>query len=201
MTMEGTWGQEHPPSGNEKPAPDITLLLGQASQDRGAADELFRLIMRQLRDLASRMLRGSLSPETYQTMDLVNQAYVRVFGPGEREFVDRQHFFAYMSQSMRSILSDHARKNKRDKRAHAAESVPIDQIFARPDLYANALLELDEELASLSSKDPRLHEALSLRYIVGLSVKDISLVMELNQRAVERLLMSGKSLLRGRLTK
>ena len=73
-----------------------TLLTAAATGDNLATDELFPIVYGELHRLASAMMsreRGK-GPYTLQPTALVNEAYVRLLGPGEHTWKSQGQFFS-----------------------------------------------------------------------------------------------------------
>src|SRR5579863_8701464 len=89
---------------------DVTQLLQKwRDGDREAENELFSLVFPHLRRLAGYLMRGERKGHTLQPTELVDQLYFRLVGAKDRDWRNRQHFFAIASRAMRRYLIDHAR--------------------------------------------------------------------------------------------
>src|SRR5438132_10224162 len=96
---------------------NITELLHQLrTGDPSARSELMDAVDMALRRIARGYLRKERSDHTLQPTALVNEVYLKLFGRAEIQFVDRAHLFAVVSQAMRRILVDHARKRSAARR-------------------------------------------------------------------------------------
>src|SRR5688572_12830109 len=74
---------------------DVTQLLSSLRMGQSwALDELFPLVMGELRGQASRMLRHERPGHTLQATALVNEAYLRLVRQDQSKWQDRAHFFA-----------------------------------------------------------------------------------------------------------
>ena len=161
--------------------PQITETLVRAAQgDSAAIDALIPKIYATLQHLARRQ-RAYEAAHTLDTTALVHEAYLKLATQeGGVSFTDRAHLYAYMSQVMRHILIDHARRKKAQKRqapemtAGAAGSDIID------------VLAIDEALSRLAVLDQRLAQVAELRLFADLSSPDIAEVLGVNARTVER---------------
>ncbi len=71
-----------------------------------AEDALFRAVYGQLRQNAARHLRGEAKGVGIEPSELVNEAYLNLFGGSAREFENRGHFMAVAARAMRFILVD-----------------------------------------------------------------------------------------------
>ncbi len=90
-----------------------TLLKRASSGDKTAEGEVLSLVLPELRRIAANRLRLEGPGLTLQTSDLVNVAYLRMFGATPVEWQDRAHFFAVAARQMRFILVDHARSKRK----------------------------------------------------------------------------------------
>lgn len=160
--------------------PHITEVLALAARgDAQAIDSLIPKIYATLRRLARRQ-RAQEVAHTLETTALVNEAYLKLAMQGNVTFADRAHLYAYMSQVMRHILIDHARRKKAQKRQ--APEMPAGE--ASSDIID--VLAIDEALSRLATLDPRLARVAELRLFADLSSPDIADVLGVNARTVER---------------
>src|SRR5437763_3568014 len=91
-------------------AQDITQLLHKWREgSREAENELFTLVLPQLRRLARYLMRGERKGHSLQPTELVDQIYFRMVAAKDRDWQNRRHFFAIASRAMRRHLIDHAR--------------------------------------------------------------------------------------------
>lgn len=160
--------------------PPITEVLALAARgDTQAIDSLIPKIYATLRRLARRQ-RAHEAAHTLETTALVNEAYLKLATQGDVTFADRAHLYAYMSQVMRHILIDHARRKKAQKR-QAPEMTAGE---AGSDIID--ILAIDEALRRLATLDPRLARVAELRLFADLSSPDMAEVLGVNARTVER---------------
>src|SRR6266436_1426808 len=89
---------------------DITLLLHQwRSGSREAENELFAMVLPNLRRLAHYLMKGERKGHSLQPTELVDQIYLRLVAAKDRDWRNRGHFFAIAARAMRRYLIDHAR--------------------------------------------------------------------------------------------
>ena len=89
----------------------ITLLLIDWSKgDENALEQLMPLVYEELRQMARNYMRRQPSGHTFQTTELIHEAYLKIAGGEERQWQNRAHFFGVSAQLMRRILVDFARK-------------------------------------------------------------------------------------------
>src|SRR5947209_6364082 len=102
---------------------NITQLLQKWREgDREAEDELFTLVLPNLRRLAQYVMKGERKGHSLQATELVDEVYFRLVAAKDRDWQNRGHFFAIAGRAMRRRLIDHARRRP------AAEFVSLDRI-------------------------------------------------------------------------
>ncbi len=165
----------------------VARLLAQArSGDRAALDRLMPVVYRELRRLARRHLRLQSPRHTLQTMDLVNEAYLKLAHARRMDWKDRAHFLSVASRAMRFVLVDHARKRGYAKRGANAVRVSLDDAFVVSEQRGAELLAIDEALSRLTKLDPRKGQIVELRYFGGLSIEETADVLEISAGTVNR---------------
>ena len=89
---------------------DITQLLQRWREgNRDAENELFALVLPNLRRLAHYLMKRERKGHSMQATELVDQVYFRLVAAKDRDWRNRQHFFAIAARAMRRYLIDHAR--------------------------------------------------------------------------------------------
>lgn len=174
-----------PASARTAPGAISELLAQWHAGDRGALDQLFPLVYRELRARA----RGQLARQPSSLLGptaLVHETFLKLVDAAQASWADRNHFFAVASLAMRQILVDAARRKLADKRGAGQSAEPLDEAahgWAGP---ARELLELDEALEELRAVDPRLVRVVELRFFGGLSFEETAEVLELSPRTAKR---------------
>src|ERR1700678_1010600 len=104
-------------------AGDITQLLqAWRAGNQEAESELFARVFPHMRRLAHYLMQRERKGHTLQPSELVDQLYFRLVAAKDRDWQNRQHFFAIASRAMRRYLIDHARGRP------GAEFVALDKI-------------------------------------------------------------------------
>jgi len=165
---------------------DITRLAEAAGRgESGAANELLPLVYEELRALAHARMRSEKPGNTLQATALVHEAYLRVVGDDLR-WDNRRHFFAAAAEAMRRILIDRARRKGAVK--HGGEQIRTDfdevRLPAQQD-YRN-LIEWDELLDILQSRDSNMADVFKLRYFAGFSISETASALDMSERTVSR---------------
>ena len=93
----------------------VELLLGKWKRgDHSSLSALIPLVDRELREIASRLMRNERRGHTLQTTALINEAYIRLLGECEIDWQCRAHFVAVAARLMRQVLIDYARLSRRE---------------------------------------------------------------------------------------
>jgi RNA polymerase sigma factor (TIGR02999 family) len=87
---------------------------------------------------------------------------------------------------MRHILIDYARQRRAAKRGGTRIQVPLTENMAAIDAEVAELLALDEVLALLEQRNPRMASVVECRFFGGLSVAETAEVLDASVRTVER---------------
>src|ERR1035441_10294263 len=84
---------------------DVTQLLQKWREgSHEAEDELFTLVLPNLRRLAHYLMKGERQGHSLQPTELVDQVYFRLVAVKNRDWQNRGHFFAIAGRAMRRHL-------------------------------------------------------------------------------------------------
>jgi RNA polymerase sigma factor (TIGR02999 family) len=164
---------------------DITLLLQKwRAGSRTAENELFAAVMPKLRRLAHHMMKGERKGHTLQATELVDQIYFRMVAAKDRDWRNRQHFYAIAARAMRRYLIDHAR-GRPDAEIVALEGMqnllPADS--ARLDLA----ICVDRLLNQLADIKPEWCTLVEVKYFLGLNDEEAAETLGLKLRTMQRM--------------
>ena len=167
---------------------DVTRILRQIeSGDPSAAGELLPLVYEELRKLAAAKMAQEAPDHTLQATALVHEAYLRLVDAEKvQQWDSRGHFFSAAAEAMRRILLNRARDRKRLKRGGGRRKIDLDRVAVALDSPAEELIELDEAIRDLASRDALSADLVNLRFFAGLSLKDASELLGLTRRQGDR---------------
>ena len=166
----------------------VTVLLREwQGGDARAGADLAAAVYDELRRLAASRLRLERGDHTLQPTALVHEAWLKLVNQ-RAGWQNRGHFFALAAQAMRRILVDHARRRQSIKRGSDQGTVPVDDVLdllpsPMPD---ERLIAMDQALTRLAAIDPRQAQVVELRFFAGLSVADVSQVLDVSPTTVKR---------------
>lgn len=165
---------------------DITCLIRRLRHgDTTAQPELIALVYPELRTIAARLLQRERTEHTFQTTDLVHEAYLRL-ARGPADWRDRVHFFAIASQVMRHVLVDHARARVAGKRGGNRTRLELVDSLAISDERLEDVIVLEEILKDFEAKDPRAAQVVIFRFYGGMGIDEIAVELNVSPRTVKR---------------
>jgi RNA polymerase sigma-70 factor (ECF subfamily) len=169
------------------PSNQVTeLLIRWSSGDDVAREKLIPLVYDELRKLARFSLSRQGPDNTLQSTALVHEAYLRLVGRDNVNFVSRSHFFGVASHLMRGILVDHARKRNADKRGGGNVTLALDESIEVPVKREVDLTALDDALNMLATLDSRQAEIVEMRFFGGLSIEETAALLRISPATVKR---------------
>lgn len=167
--------------------PQITrLLLDWSKGDQTALEHLMPLVYDELRKMARRYMRKQSAGHTFQTTELIHEAYLKLAKGDEQNWQNRAHFFGVAAQAMRHILVDYARSKHSQKRGGWQEQVTLDETFRAGGQVSHELVQLDDALNELANLDQRKSRVVELKYFGGLTNEEIAEVLKVSPETVKR---------------
>ena len=165
----------------------ITLLLTDWSKgDEFALEQLMPLVYDELRQMAARYMSRQPSGHTFQTTELIHEAYLKLADGKEQNWQNRAHFFGVAAKAMRHILVDYARSKHSQKRGGWQERVT----FTEGDLASNGrseeIVALDDALNQLAVLDERKSRVVEMKFFAGLNIEEIAEVLKTSPETVKR---------------
>jgi RNA polymerase sigma factor (TIGR02999 family) len=184
----------------KRPVPgmgDVTELLHKWREgDRGAENELFALVLPDLRRLAHYLMRSERKDHTLQPTELVDQIYFRLVSAKNRDWHNRQHFFAIAGRAMRRYLIDHARGRPN------AEFVAIEgmeNLIPGDSEKVNLALMVDGLLDQLATARPEWCTLVEVKYFLGLTDEEAADALGMKLRTMQRMWLEARKWLFDRM--
>jgi RNA polymerase sigma factor (TIGR02999 family) len=159
-------------------------------------DDLVATAYEELRAIAHARLAWRGAGGTLSTTALVHEAYLKLANRSPSTWRDRAHFFAVASLAMRHVLVDFAKARVALKRGGARRRITLDDDAIAVDDQADALLQLDDALARLAAREPRLAKVVELRFFGGLAEDEIAESLGVTVRTVRRDWVKARVMLR-----
>jgi RNA polymerase sigma factor (TIGR02999 family) len=196
---------------NTQPAGEVTRLLQRwADGDSTALEALWPMVYDDVRRLARRQMAGERGDHTLQGTALVNEAFIRLAGQRDVEWLNREQFLSLAAQIMRRVLVDYARQRGAQRRGDGARPVSLHDTWAalQADKAQGAdafndervdVLAIDAALTRLEQIDAAQSRIVELRYFGGLTLKETASVAGISLASAKRELTMARAWLRREL--
>jgi RNA polymerase sigma-70 factor (ECF subfamily) len=182
--------------------PDATgFLTDLVGGDRRAADRLLPLVYGELHELAEGYLGRERRDHTLQPTALVHEAYLRLVDQSRVDWQGKAHFKAVAALAMRRMLVDHGRARKREKRGGSWRRVTLHDAFVLAGPGRLEVMALHEALRKMHRLDERQARVVEYRLFGGLSSEEISRLLGVSERTVDRDWKMGQAWLRRELSR
>jgi RNA polymerase sigma-70 factor, ECF subfamily len=164
---------------------DVTELLRKwRAGDRVAENQLFELVLPQLKRRARALLGKERRGHPFQATELVNDVYSALVRAKDRDWRDRAHFFAIAARAMRWRLIDMGRA--RDGR----EYVPVDgldSLFRQRSVNLDLAIEVDRLLDELAATRPDWCMVVEVKCFLGLTDEEAAAALGMPPRTLQRM--------------
>src|SRR5262245_20737004 len=170
-------------------ANDVTVLLAQAREGSAEArNQLVALLYHRFRSRAQCQLEQERPGHSLAATDLVDETLLRLLQYDElARAANRHQLFRAFARAMRQVLNDDARRRKAGKRGGDYHRKELDDLS--DDLHQRTqsdVLALAEALDALHAEHDREARVLELRFFGGCEMAEISEVLGVSLRTVER---------------
>lgn len=162
------------------------LLIDWGKGNETALEQLFPLVYDELRRMARRYMRGQPIGHTFQTTELIHEAYLKLAKQDEKNWQNRAHFFGVAAKAMRHILVDYARSKQSQKRGGWQEKITLAENTPVLSVRANEIVALNDALNRLAELDERKSQVVELKYFGGLTTEEIAEVLKISVDTVKR---------------
>lgn len=180
----------------------ITLLLIDWSKgDQYALEQLMPLVYEELRRMARSYMSRQPSGHTFQTTELIHEAYLKIAGGGEKRWQNRAHFFGVAAKAMRHILVDYAKSKSRSKRGGWQDRITFVEDIAVSRERSEEIIALDDALDQLAVLDERKVRVVEMKFFGGLTAEEIAEVLKVSPETIKRDWSFSKTWLQRELTK
>ena len=177
---------------------EVTVLLQcMAAGDSAAHARLADLVYIELRAIAAGQLRG-MRGQSLQPTALVHEAWLKLVGSGA-DYGSRRHFLGVAAKAMRSVLVDHVRARRAEKRGGEVAHTPIDEAVVFLEGGEVDLLDLEQALGELETDDPQLARWVEMRFFGGMTNAEVAALEAVSESTVERGWRAARARLRSRL--
>ena len=136
--------------------------------------------------LLHRAWLGERPDHTLNATALVHEAWLRLEKSAPDEWRDRKQFFAAVSEAMRRILVEAARRRLAAKRGSGEAAIPESEVDISGPIPDERLLAVHEVLDQLEEEDEMNARIVKLRFFGGMKNDEIAALLEVNEKTVRR---------------
>jgi RNA polymerase sigma factor (TIGR02999 family) len=129
-------------------------------------------------------MKGERRGHSMQATELVDQIYLRMVAAKDRDWQNRQHFFAIAARAMRRYLIDHAR-GRPDAEFIALEG--IENLLPASSDKLELAVTVDRLLEELAKTKPEWCTLVEVKYFLGLTDEEAAETLGLKVRTMQRM--------------
>jgi RNA polymerase sigma factor (TIGR02999 family) len=127
---------------------------------------------------------GGEPPEnSLQATALINELYCRLVRAPERDWQNRQHFFAVAARAMRYLLIDRARDRRKTRKAPLDE---LDECLQASENKLDLALAVDSLLCELEVTQPDWCSIIELKFFLGFTDEEAASTLGMPLRTMQR---------------
>lgn len=153
-----------------------------------AYNTLFSVVYDQLKEIAGYHLlhRQAGKNQTLSQTAIVHEVYLKLVEYTGSEWKNRAHFYAVASRCMRQILIDYSRKKTTEKRGGNYQNITLDENRINLEQHAEDIIALNHLIDQMAEFDERKSKIVEMRFFGGMTVREISEVLDISTRTVDR---------------
>ena len=140
----------------------------------------------ELRGLARARLRSNGPLTLLDTTGLVSDTYRRLALQHNLHIESRAHFLGYCSRIMRSVIIDLVREKNAERRGGGERKITLNTDIGESLAAADEPLRVDDALAELAKREPRLAQVVEMRYFGGYKEEEVAEALGITTRTVQR---------------
>lgn len=161
----------------------IARLKGGEEQ---AVKQLFAVSYGELKRLAHARLWSANLKQGFATESLVHESFLRLVHQKALDIPDRQHYFAYASKVMRSVILDAVREANAERRGCGQAPVTLNTEIAELAAQGGDVQAVDDALTDLQRLSPELATLVEMRFFGGMTEAEVAEALGVSERTVRR---------------
>jgi RNA polymerase sigma factor (TIGR02999 family) len=164
----------------------MTISKMSKTSDASRSSELLPIVYEKLRLAAKNQMAREKGGHSLQATALVHEAYLRLSGGDKRpQWNGAAHFCAALTEIMRRILIESARRRNRLKRGGGRKRQDLDLESIPGEAADQDLFRLDEALDALTVFNASWAELVKLRFFAGMTLADAARVLAVSPRTAD----------------
>lgn len=162
-------------------------------------NEVYTGLYDDLRLIAMQLLYKENRNVTLSKTDLVHEAYLKLSQSKFPLIHDREHFYALLTNVMKQVLVEHARKKLSQKRGEGAQCITLEPeeesvtYSMKINAEAETLSKIVEALDTLARSDAFAARIVEFRFFIGMSLEEIAQLTHTSTSKVYRRWLTAKT--------
>lgn len=155
--------------------------------DHRIADQYFTECYDALLLIARQRRRRSRVHDTFGTVDILHETYLRL--TGRAAWDSQQHFLSTAALAIRQVIIDHARRKAAGKRSSGLPDLSLDadeRLLPEFNETPEQIVIIGDLLNQLSAANPRWLKVLDCRYFAGMTETETALALGVSERTIRR---------------
>lgn len=177
----------------------MTSALAAPHPSPDVPDTLFVQLYSELRRLARREVHRNGAAGFVGTSTIVHEAWIDISQRSALQFDEPSRFLAYASRTMRGLVVDRVRAHHAQKRGGGLHITSLDTQASEDAIQPENIDDLVEALDELEQLEADLAQVIDLKYFCGFSLVEISRLLNVSDRTVQRRLEKARLLLHSAL--
>ena len=171
----------------DEPFPDAqSSAPGREDDAADGGAPLFEDAYSELRKIAAVVFQRGGPGDSLHPTALVHELYLRLGDRDPQRCESRTHFMALAAKAMRQIVIDHARRRQAAKRGGGWQRVTLADAVHADAAHVVDLVALNDALTQLAALHARQAQIVELRYLGGLTIREIAGLLDLSPQTVKR---------------
>lgn len=187
-------------SASARPEP-LNLPEEWDASDEEVLGRYIEAVYPQLKRIAAMHMGRERRDHTLQPTALVGELFLVLARQRNFTIKGRAHFLALASRAMRRLLIDHARSHNAEIHGGGVVRVELNSLSVADAASDFDILEIEDLLNRLTSEEPRMARIVELKCFGGLTFREISEVLKIDERTAKRDWQVARAWLFGHLKK
>ncbi|MDT8451029.1 MAG: ECF-type sigma factor [Wenzhouxiangellaceae bacterium] len=169
-------------------AHEITRLLNRIGEQPELFEKVLPLVYDDLKRIGHNQRVQLGAGPTMQTTALVHEACLKMRDQAAGDLENRLHLKRLAAMVMRQLIFDYARRRLAEKRGGGRPHEDLDDLPAAGNDSGDMdlMLEIEKALERMHESNPRMSEAFTGRFFLGLTVDEIGAMLDVSRRTVTR---------------
>lgn len=182
-------------------AHEITRLLNRVGRQPELFEKVLPLVYDDLKRIGHNQRVQLGAGPTMQTTALVHEACLKMRDRAAGDLENRLHLKRLAAMVMRQLIFDYARRQSAEKRGGGRPHEDLDELPVAGDHSGDMdlMLEIEKALDRMHESNPRMSEAFTGRFFLGLPVDEIAAMLDVSRRTVTRDLARARVWIRAEL--